>query len=112
LLTGDIEADRERELVRYWRGELASHWLLAAHHGSRTSSGPSFLKHVQPEVVVVSHGYANRFGHPHPVVARRLRDTADAVYSTARAGALTFEFSPSGEMRVDRHRLQQERYWK
>ena len=111
LFPGDIEADRERELVAYWGDELQADWLLAAHHGSKTSSGPTFLKHVRPRVVVISHGYANRFGHPHPVVLKRLRGAAPAVYSTAEEGALTFEFTPSGLVGFQGHRWQGERYW-
>jgi competence protein ComEC len=112
LLTGDIGVDRERELVRYWEDDaLRADWLLAAHHGSRTSSGPTFLKHVRPPVVVVSHGYANRFGHPHPTVMQRLRDAASAVYSTAEEGALVFQFAPGKPIKVEAHRWRQRRYW-
>jgi competence protein ComEC len=111
LFTGDIGADRERELVRYWGPELGADWLLAAHHGSKTSSGPTFLKHVSPDLVVISNGYANRFGHPHPAVEKRLRDTASAVYSTATEGALTFKLQPSEPIEVGAHRWRWRRYW-
>jgi competence protein ComEC len=60
---------------------------------------------------VISHGYANRFGHPHPVVLKRLEGAAPAVYSTAEEGALTFEFTASGLVGIQGHRWQGGRYW-
>ena len=111
LFPGDIDADRERDLVAYWGDGLKADWLLAAHHGSKTSSGPSFLKYVRPRMVVIGHGYANRFGHPHPAVLLRLRGAAPEIYSTAREGALTFEFAPSNEVTVHGHRWRGRRYW-
>ena len=68
LLAGDVESAVERDLVRYWGDALASDWLLVAHHGSRTSSTYALLKTVRPATAVISSGYANRFGHPHPDV--------------------------------------------
>ncbi|MFV0278546.1 MAG: DNA internalization-related competence protein ComEC/Rec2, partial [Parahaliea sp.] len=46
LLPGDIDSERERALVQRWRGELVSDWLLAAHHGSASSTGHAWLKQV------------------------------------------------------------------
>ena len=111
LLTGDIERDRERELVRYWGGALRSDWLLAAHHGSLTSSSHTLLKTVAPTVVVLSNGYANRFGHPHPVVLQRLENTGAAVLSTAASGALEFDFSPGQPPVVRAYRTRKRRFW-
>jgi competence protein ComEC len=50
LLPGDIEADRERTLAQFWGAELGSDWLLAGHHGSKTSTTPTFLKRVRPQI--------------------------------------------------------------
>ena len=38
LLAGDLEAGRERELLRYWREDLQAEVLLVGHHGSGTST--------------------------------------------------------------------------
>lgn len=111
LFTGDIEVNRERALVAYWREALRADWLLAAHHGSATSSSATFLKTVRPDTVVISHGYANRFGHPHPRVMSRLANNGAAVYSTADEGALEFDFQPSLPARVDGDRSRRRRYW-
>ncbi|MDH3993934.1 MAG: DNA internalization-related competence protein ComEC/Rec2, partial [Gammaproteobacteria bacterium] len=111
LLLGDIERARERELVRYWGRNLRQDWLLVAHHGSATSSTHTLLKVMRPAMAVVSSGYANRFGHPHPDVLQRLRHVGARVLSTAESGALEFEFAPGEAPRVNRYRLQNRRFW-
>jgi competence protein ComEC len=111
LLTGDIERGRERELVRYWGENLRSDWLLAAHHGSLTSSSQTLLKTVRPAVVVLSNGYANRFGHPHPLVLRRLKNTDAVLFSTVESGALEFDFNPGQPMEVRAYRAGKRRFW-
>jgi len=71
LLTGDIEAAQEQQLVELAVGQLASQVLVVPHHGSKTSSTAAFLEAVRPGHAIVQAGYRNRFGHPAaPVVAR------------------------------------------
>jgi competence protein ComEC len=111
LLPGDIEEERERALARYWGEQLRSDWLLAGHHGSGTSSSLTFLKRVQPEVVIFSSGYANRFGHPHPSVVERLRQRESRTHATAAEGALEFTIAPGQILRVEAHRQSARRYW-
>ena len=111
LLPGDIEEERERTLVQYWGKELSSEWLLAAHHGSRTSSSLTFLKTVQPEVAVMSSGYANRFGHPHPSVMQRMHHQNVQTLSTATDGALIFDLGAGQALRINAYRQSERRYW-
>jgi len=111
LLAGDIEEHRERLLVRYWGEYLTSEWLLAAHHGSKTSTTPTFLKRVQPQIVVISAGYANRFGHPHFTVSERLQHSDATTLSTATSGALEFYFEPGQRLRIRAYRQTDHRYW-
>jgi competence protein ComEC len=111
LLPGDIENERERTLVRYWGEKLSSEWLLAAHHGSKTSSSLAFLKHTRPQAAVISSGYANRFGHPHSSVIQRLQDTDVSLYHTAAEGALEFKIVPGEALEVSAYREIHRRYW-
>ncbi len=111
LLPGDIESGREKMLVRYWADSLESDWLAAGHHGSNTSSATPFLKHVLPHLVVISNGYANRFGHPHPDVLERLRQQGAVVYSTANSGALEFSVAPGQTPQITARREAVRRYW-
>ncbi|HVH12259.1 MAG TPA: MBL fold metallo-hydrolase, partial [Longimicrobium sp.] len=72
LLTGDAPAWVEARLVARYGAALRADVLKAGHHGSRTSSSGAFLDAVRPELVVVSAGARNDYGHPHREVLRRL----------------------------------------
>jgi competence protein ComEC len=112
LLTGDIEAASEAELLRAVPGALGADVLLVPHHGSRTSSTPPFVAAVGASVVVFTPGYRNRFGHPHPDVVARYRAAGARLWRTDVDGALTFDFAP-GAARVPRtERSQDRRYWR
>ena len=87
LLTGDIEAEVEHRLVGAMReSPLQSTVLKAAHHGSCSSTTQEFLNAVGPEVVVISVGADNRFGHPCAEVLERLEYVP--VYRTDERGAV------------------------
>lgn len=95
LLTGDIEVSGEEALLRSLSAdELRSTVLKVAHHGSKTSSSPAFLRAVQPAVAVVSVGVDNPYGHPAAAVIDRLRGTS-LVFRTDERG--TVRFSTDGE---------------
>ncbi|HET89182.1 MAG TPA: DNA internalization-related competence protein ComEC/Rec2 [Chloroflexi bacterium] len=85
LLTGDIEAVVEQQLVA-GGAPLESTVLKAGHHGSCSSTTPEFLGAVNPEIVVISVGAENRFGHPCAGVLERLADLP--VYRTDQHGVI------------------------
>ena len=87
LLTGDIEAVVERQLVAQG-APLASTVLKAAHHGSCSSTTEEFVGVVDPEVVVISVGADNDFGHPCAGVLERLDGWAVPVYRTDEQGVV------------------------
>ena len=63
LLTGDAGLPSEAA----WLGAgapLAATVLKVGHHGSKTSTGPSFVAAVQPQLAVIQVGAENRYGHP------------------------------------------------
>jgi len=111
LLAGDIDAGRERELVRNWGSELSADWLLVGHHGSNSSSSHSWLKTVQAQHLVLSHAYASAFGHPHPEVLKRLSLYGGQTYSTAKQGALRFRIREGHLEQVTAWREHNKRYW-
>lgn len=56
LLTGDIEAPAEAWLTHHYGERLQATVLVAAHHGSNTSSTLPFLQQVRPEIVLIPAG--------------------------------------------------------
>lgn len=72
LLTGDMGERNEARLVFKNATILDADVLKAGHHGSRTSSSLAFLNAVTPEVVIVSLGAGNSYGHPHQEALDRI----------------------------------------
>jgi len=72
LLTGDVEERNEARLVFKNATILDADVLKAGHHGSRTSSSLAFLNAVTPEVVIISLGAGNSYGHPHQEALDRI----------------------------------------
>jgi competence protein ComEC len=65
LLTGDAEAPVETMLLE--RGLVPRVDLLkVGHHGSHSSTTPSFLAAVDPALAMISAGVDNEYGHPAP----------------------------------------------
>ena len=109
LLPGDLTRGAEAELTA-WLGAAPIDLLVAAHHGSRSSSGAPFVRRAAPRVVVYSVGYLNRFGHPNADVVCRLRTRGALGYATAYSGALSWASErPNG---VDEWRRLAAPYWR
>ncbi len=79
LLTGDMEADAEKDLVDSGC-DLDADLLKVGHHGSGGSSSYVFLRAVTPEYAVIQCGADNDYGHPHEETMSRLRDVGARVY--------------------------------
>jgi competence protein ComEC len=71
LFTGDAYKSVERELIN-GGAEIDSDVLKAGHHGSKTSTAPEFVESVSPEIVVISCGKDNPYGHPNPETLQAL----------------------------------------
>jgi competence protein ComEC len=89
LLPGDIEAEAEEELSHLAANALKSTVLLVPHHGSKTSSTPVFLEHVNPTIAVISAGYKNIFGFPHEKILKRYQTQGCQIFRTDHGGAIT-----------------------
>lgn len=88
LLTGDAEEDVERVLVEAQLVQPVT-VLKVAHHGSRRSTPPEFLDATRPAFALISAGWANSYGFPHPVLLERLRERNVAVFRTDQHGCIT-----------------------
>ncbi len=109
LLPGDIEKHSEHQLLRS-SDRLRADLLIAPHHGSRTSSTLEFVRAVAPVYTVFSVGHRNRFGHPHPAVNARYRQSGSRVLRTDFSGALLVDIGAAG-IDVQRWRDSGKRYW-
>ena len=113
LLPGDIETAAEYQLLDSERLSAAPiDLLLAPHHGSKTSSSHAFVRHLMPKHVVFSAGYQHQFGHPHDVVTTRYSNIGSILWNTAQQGAVSFQWSPSGQLKISAARLDAKRWWR
>jgi competence protein ComEC len=96
LLTGDIERPVETQLLAE---NLAGHAdiLKVAHHGSKTSSIAALLDSVHPAFAMISAGFENSYGHPHPDILARLSERGIEALRTDTLGLLS--------VRTDGHRV-------
>ena len=100
LLPGDVEADAERELLPHLAGAAPLALLVAAHHGSSTSSTPAFVEALRPGHVAVPAGHRNRFGFPHREVLARFSAIGSTVHVTGSCGAIEYRLTPDAPMSV------------
>jgi competence protein ComEC len=110
LLSGDIEARSETELLERARDDLRADVLVVPHQGSRTSSTEDFIAAVQPRWAVFPVGYRNRFGHPKEEVVERYRASGAQMLRTDSAGAVLVRLEGEG-IRVQPYRGLRRRYW-
>ncbi|ETO93484.1 DNA internalization-related competence protein ComEC/Rec2 [Legionella oakridgensis] len=96
LLTGDIETLAERYLTQTYGQELASTVLLIPHHGSKTSSSPSFIKQVAPRYAMASYGFDNRYHFPHTQAMAAYKAQHIAVFNTVDCGMISIKFEKGG----------------
>ena len=69
LLTGDVSSLIEERIIALFPERTKDVDILkAGHHGSKTSTAPSFLEHTKPNAFVYSMKAGNHYGHPHDSV--------------------------------------------
>lgn len=91
LFMGDAEAEAEGQLVSQYHSLLQSDVVKVGHHGSRTSSTPTFVSQVLPDtsqqtLALVSVG--RRFGLPNEEILTRWQDAGAALWTTVDQHAL------------------------
>ncbi|GAB4414093.1 MAG: hypothetical protein OHK0021_21610 [Bryobacter sp.] len=104
VLTGDIEASAELAMLE--QGALSEVDVLkVAHHGSKSSTTEAWLAATKPDIALISAGYANSFGHPHPSVLARLAAHRAQILRTDELGQVRV-LSDGQRLEVRPHR-----YW-
>lgn len=92
LLTGDIESETEKQLVKWKRSALTADLLQIPHHGSNTSSSPPFIRAVNARYVAVSTARYNPWRLPATKIVERYRQHGYGWLDTAASGQLSARF--------------------
>jgi len=92
LLTGDLTASGERELLK--RGvNLKADFLKVGHHGAKDATTDEFLGAVSPRIAVISVDEASVWGYPSGEVLERLEKAGVKMYRTDRDGDIVLKIS-------------------
>ena len=111
LLTADIEALSEGEILARDPDRVRAAVLLVPHHGSRTSSTEAFVAAVRPQLAIFTVGYRNSFGHPRPEIVARYQSAGARLLRSDRDGAITVQIDDNG-IRASAWRQVERRYWR
>jgi competence protein ComEC len=108
LFTGDMDLEAEEEIVHQARQKgittgSAIDVLKVAHHGSKTSTGDTWLEFWHPAASVISAGVNNLYGHPKSEVLERLDTYNTAIFRTDQQGEIQMQVRAEG-IKV-RHKL-------
>ncbi len=87
LFTGDAEDVSEEEMLDKGYNVKAD-LLKVGHHGSNSSTTPSFLKAVSPKYAVISVGKGNDYGHPTQATLDKLNNAGIQIYRTDELGTI------------------------
>lgn len=96
LLSGDAEKDVEERVLAMNRNIPDVQVMKAAHHGSDTSNSEEFISSLDPELVLVSCGADNKYGHPHTIFQRTLSKLKIPFLRTDQDG--TIELISNGKI--------------
>lgn len=89
LITGDRSEEGELALLEHTTlPDLEI--LVAGHHGSATSTSWALLDATRPEIVIISVGEDNRYGHQKQETLERLRLFGCGVHRTDLEGTIIF----------------------
>lgn len=89
LLTGDMDSTSEELLLEH-TGLSEVEVLVAGHHGSKYAAGEEILDALEPEVVLISVGKNNLYGHPAQETLERLKGYR--VHRTDMEGTISVRF--------------------
>jgi len=100
LFTGDSGFEQLRAMIEAGWDRPAT-VLKAAHHGARDGVTPLWIARVHPDVVVISAGARNAYGHPDPVALRYYLTRGREVYRTDRDGEVIVSGTAGGQFAVE-----------
>ena len=89
LFTGNLKERGEQELLKQYP-TIEVDVLKASQHGAKTSSNPTFLEKIKPEITLISVGKNNRAKLPHQESLTRMESIKSKIYRTDQQGAIRF----------------------
>ncbi len=89
LFTGDADETVEQQIL-LTGADVKSTILKAGHHGSKYSTGKTFLDQVDPQYAIISAGKGNVYKHPHPDMLKRLEEELVETFRTDEQGTVKF----------------------
>ncbi len=89
LITGDLDQYMEMRLLSNWKLPQAE-LLVAGHHGAKSSTSQILLDTLHPQIVAISVGEDNDYGHPAPDTVQRITAAGAEIYRTDLHGTLVF----------------------
>lgn len=84
LFMGDAESVSENEI----NTDVSANVIKIGHHGSSSSSQPSFISNVSPEHAIISCGFGNSYGHPSDTTIQTLQNAVCKIYRTDEVGTV------------------------
>lgn len=93
LLTGDMEKQAEKQIAEIADALVQSDLMSSPHHGSRSSSTDALIEKINPQFVIHSAGYFNRWHHPHAEIVERYAKHDVKQFNTAVDGLVTVSFA-------------------
>lgn len=88
VFTGDAYKNEEQMILNR-DFSIEADFLQLGHHGSNTSSDPSFIEAVDPVYAIYSAGEDNQYGHPHAEVVNYFEKTDIKLLGTDVHGTIT-----------------------
>ena len=91
MMTGDLDQAGEERIIQNNQCRQVE-LLKLGHHGSKTSTAPSFVHALKPQIGVVSAGVNNRSGHPNKETLATTKKAEMTVFNTAENGMLRYHW--------------------
>lgn len=99
LFTGDIGTDTEARMLEFYPN-LRADVLKAAHHGSKYSSSPDFIKAISANYALIGVSESNSYGHPAQEVLETFTKNNMKIYRTDLNGNIIFTVKPNGKVYI------------
>ena len=93
MFMGDAGIDKEKDILDKYNLSNVD-VLKVGHHGSKTSTGSSFIKKINPKYSIISVGENNRYGHPNKNTLKNLKDTT--IFRTDLNGSIEIKLNKNG----------------